>query len=97
LVGIDHISQKQGARLRGRRLQPEELDVLTANVGPHVDDVAFVGGNDHQRIAVASDCGFASVDQMRCAFQRKLGITPVRYRESFQVSATGDRVEHAHG
>jgi hypothetical protein len=40
---------------------------------------------------------FASVDQIRSAVQRKLDITPVRFRESFQVSATGDRVEHAHG
>ncbi|UAK24266.1 GlxA family transcriptional regulator [Sphingomonas nostoxanthinifaciens] len=34
--------------------------------------------------AVAFDCGFASPDQMRSAFQRRLGVTPLRYRESFQ-------------
>lgn len=33
--------------------------------------------------AVAYDCGFASPDQMRSAFLRRLSITPVRYRESF--------------
>jgi len=36
---------------------------------------------------IAFECGFASVDQMRSVFQRKLGITPLRYRENFQVAA----------
>ena len=35
--------------------------------------------------AIAYDCGFASPDQMRSAFQRRLGVSPVRYRESFQI------------
>lgn len=35
---------------------------------------------------VAFDCGFASPDQMRSAFQRRLGVTPQRYRESFQAT-----------
>ena len=35
--------------------------------------------------AVAFDCGFATPDQMRSAFQRRLGITPLRYRESFNA------------
>ncbi|AYD01048.1 GlxA family transcriptional regulator [Neorhizobium sp. NCHU2750] len=37
--------------------------------------------------AVAFDCGFASPDQMRSAFQRRLGVTPLRYRESFRALA----------
>jgi transcriptional regulator GlxA family with amidase domain len=36
--------------------------------------------------AVAFDCGFTTPDQMRSAFQRKLGVTPLRYRESFYVA-----------
>lgn len=35
---------------------------------------------------VAFKCGFASPDQMRSAFQRRLRITPVRYRESFRMA-----------
>ena len=34
---------------------------------------------------VAFECGFASPDQMRTAFQRKLSVTPLRYRESFRI------------
>jgi transcriptional regulator GlxA family with amidase domain len=36
---------------------------------------------------VAFDCGFANPDQMRNAFQRRLGVTPVRYRENFRTVA----------
>lgn len=35
--------------------------------------------------AIAFDCGFASPDQMRSAFQRRLGITPARYRANFRT------------
>lgn len=35
---------------------------------------------------VAFDCGFANPQQMRAAFQRRLGVSPLRYRESFQPS-----------
>lgn len=34
---------------------------------------------------VAFDCGFGNPDQMRTAFQRRLGVTPVQYREQFRV------------
>src|SRR3546814_10063181 len=34
--------------------------------------------------AIAFDCGFANPQQMRAAFQRRLGVSPLRYRESFQ-------------
>lgn len=35
---------------------------------------------------VAFDCGFASPEQMRAAFQRRLGLGPARYRESFRTT-----------
>ncbi len=41
-------------------------------------------GTDRAMKAVAFDCGFTKPEQMRGAFQRRLGITPVRYRESFR-------------
>jgi transcriptional regulator GlxA family with amidase domain len=36
---------------------------------------------------VAFDCGFASPDQMRSAFQRRLNVTPLQYRESFLTAS----------
>lgn len=36
---------------------------------------------------IAYDCGFASPEQMRAAFQRRLGLSPLRYRESFRPAA----------
>jgi transcriptional regulator GlxA family with amidase domain len=37
--------------------------------------------------AVAFACGFAGPEQMRAVFQRRLGLGPQRYRESFRTSA----------
>lgn len=46
---------------------------------------------------VAYECGFASPDQMRSAFQRRIGISPLRYRESFRATSRhGDRSIQAH-
>lgn len=36
--------------------------------------------------AIAFDCGFANPQQMRAAFQRRLGLGPQRYRDSFRTS-----------
>lgn len=33
---------------------------------------------------IAYECGFATPEQMRSTFQRKLGVSPLRYRESFR-------------
>jgi transcriptional regulator GlxA family with amidase domain len=40
--------------------------------------------SDHALKAVAFDCGFATAEQMRAAFQRRLGTSPGRYRDSFR-------------
>ena len=37
--------------------------------------------------AVAFDCGFATPERMRGAFQRRLGVSPLQYRESFTVAS----------
>lgn len=37
--------------------------------------------------AIAFDCGFASPDQMRNAFQRRLNVTPQQYRGSFRTAS----------
>jgi transcriptional regulator GlxA family with amidase domain len=36
--------------------------------------------------AIAAACGFSSVEQMRCAFVRALGISPAAYRHRFATS-----------
>lgn len=41
---------------------------------------------------IAFDCGFANPQQMRAVFQRRLGVSPLRYRESFQSSASCVRI-----
>jgi transcriptional regulator GlxA family with amidase domain len=38
---------------------------------------------------IAYDCGFGSAEQMRLVFQRRLGLTPARYRESFKARRSG--------
>ncbi len=35
--------------------------------------------------AVAFDCGFATPERMRGAFQRRLGVSPLQYRERFEA------------
>lgn len=35
--------------------------------------------------AIAYDCGFGTTEQMRLVFQRRLGVTPARYRDSFRA------------
>ncbi|WP_422067229.1 helix-turn-helix domain-containing protein [Solirhodobacter olei] len=40
--------------------------------------------SDQPLKAIAFDCGFASPDQMRNAFQRRLSVTPQQYRGSFR-------------
>jgi transcriptional regulator GlxA family with amidase domain len=35
---------------------------------------------------VAFDCGFATPERMRGAFQRRLGISPLQYRDSFRAA-----------
>lgn len=34
---------------------------------------------------IAFDCGFANPDHMRSAFQRRLSVTPMQYRENFKA------------
>ncbi len=47
---------------------------------------SLLEGTDRALKAIAFDCGFASPEQMRAAFQRRLGSSPARYRESFRTT-----------
>lgn len=68
--------------------------VSELNVTPHefVEGVRIdqarklLEASDRALKAVAYDCGFASPEQMRAAFQRRLGTSPGRYRDSFRSS-----------
>ena len=46
---------------------------------------------EHAIKIIAFDCGFANPQQMRAAFQRRLGLSPLRYRESFRSSQSRAR------
>ncbi len=39
--------------------------------------------------AIAFNCGFGSTEQMRLVFQRRLGVTPARYRDNFSPRRLG--------
>jgi transcriptional regulator GlxA family with amidase domain len=43
-------------------------------------------GTDLALKAVAFDCGFATPERMRGAFQRRLGVSPLQYRDSFRAA-----------
>jgi transcriptional regulator GlxA family with amidase domain len=36
---------------------------------------------------VAFDCGFATPERMRGSFQRRLGLSPLQYRENFKAAS----------
>lgn len=69
------------------RMFTSELDVT-----PHgfVESVRIdharnlLEGTDMVLKAIAYDCGFGTAEQMRLVFQKRLGLTPARYRDSFR-------------
>lgn len=44
---------------------------------------------------IAFDCGFINPEKMRAAFQRRLGLSPLRYRESFRSYHRAETAEVA--
>jgi transcriptional regulator GlxA family with amidase domain len=83
LAGIAGVSPRSIARLFVRELSITPHDFVE---GIRIDHARnLLEATDLALKVVAFDCGFASPDQMRSAFQRKLGVTPLRYRESFQI------------
>ncbi|NMN07586.1 MULTISPECIES: GlxA family transcriptional regulator [unclassified Novosphingobium] len=85
---VERLAELAGVSSRSiARLFVRELDVT-----PHefVEGVrlnqarSLLESTDLALKAVAFDCGFASPDQMRSAFQRRLNVTPQQYRASFK-------------
>jgi transcriptional regulator GlxA family with amidase domain len=85
LAEIAGVSPRSIARMFVRELNITPHDFVE---GIRIDQARnLLEATDLALKAVAFDCGFASPDQMRSAFQRKLGVTPLRYRESFCVAS----------
>lgn len=94
---IDHLRDPLPVRRLAEIAGLSERSIARAfvnqlNVTPHefVEGVRIdqarklLEGSDRALKAVAYDCGFASPEQMRAAFQRRLGTSPGRYRDSFR-------------
>jgi transcriptional regulator GlxA family with amidase domain len=86
---VERLAKGAGVRPRGiARLFMRQLNITPHSFveGIRVDEARnLLEATDLDRKVVAFDCGFASPDQMRSAFQRKLGVTPLRYCENFQI------------
>jgi transcriptional regulator GlxA family with amidase domain len=94
---IEHVSEKfpveKLAKIAGTsprtiaRLFVKELSLTPHDYieGVRLDQARnLLEATDLALKAVAFDCGFAGPEQMRAAFQRRIGISPQRYRESFR-------------
>ena len=85
LAEIAGVSPRSIARLFVRELDITPHDFVE---GIRIDHARnLLEATDLALKAVAHDCGFTSPDQMRSAFQRRVGISPLRYRESFRATA----------
>jgi transcriptional regulator GlxA family with amidase domain len=83
LAEIAGVSPRSIARMFVRGLNITPHDFVE---GVRIDQARnLLEATDLALKVIAFDCGFASPDQMRSAFQRKLGVTPLRYRESFAM------------
>jgi transcriptional regulator GlxA family with amidase domain len=88
---IDRLAEIAGVSPRSiARMFVKELNVTPHDFveGIRIDQARnLLEATDLALKVVAFDCGFGSPDQMRSAFQRKLRVTPLRYRESFRIPA----------
>lgn len=88
---VERLAEIAGVSPRSiARMFVKELDITPHDFveGIRIDQARnLLEATAHPLKVVAFDCGFGSPDQMRNAFQRKLGVTPLRYRESFQAAS----------
>lgn len=85
LAEIAGVSPRSIARMFVREMDITPHDFVE---GIRIDQArSLLEATDYPLKVVAFDCGFGSPDQMRSAFQRKLGVTPLRYRESFRIAS----------
>lgn len=85
LAGIAGVSARSIARIFVRELGVTPHDYVE---GVRLDQARnLLESSDMALKAIAFDCGFASPDQMRNAFQRRLHVTPLQYRGSFKAAS----------
>jgi transcriptional regulator GlxA family with amidase domain len=84
---VERLAQIAGVSARSiARLFVNELGVTPHDFveGVRIDHARnLLEATDLALKAVAFDCGFATPERMRGAFQRRLGISPMQYRERF--------------
>lgn len=89
-LSVERLAEIAGVSTRSiARLFVRELGVTPHEFveGVRLDQARnLLESTDAALKAVAFDCGFASPDQMRSAFQRRLNVTPLEYRGSFRTS-----------
>jgi transcriptional regulator GlxA family with amidase domain len=84
LAQIAGVSQRSIARMFIQTMKVTPHDFIESVRIDHARNL--LEATDTALKIVAFDCGFANPDQMRNAFQRRLGVTPVQYRERFRSS-----------
>lgn len=84
LAEIAGISERTLARLFVQELGQTPHDFVQS---VRLDNARnLLEATDRPLKTIAFDCGFASPEQMRAVFQRRLGLSPLRYRDSFQAA-----------
>lgn len=84
---VEQLAEIAGVSLRSiSRLFMRELGITPHEyvTGVRLDQARqLLEATDLPLKVIAWQCGFATPEQMRSTFQRKLGVSPLRYRESF--------------
>lgn len=84
LAGIAGTSERSIARLFVSELGVTPHDFIEGVRLDHARNL--LESTDIALKSVAFNCGFATPERMRGAFQRRLGVSPLQYRESFRAT-----------
>lgn len=84
LAEIAGVSARSIARLFVKELGMTPHDFVEGIRLDHARNLLEASGTALK--VIAFDCGFASPDHMRSAFQRRLNVTPLQYRDSFRAT-----------
>lgn len=83
LASIAGMSKRSMARLFMKELGITPHDFIESIRLDHARNL--LEATDLALKVIAFDCGFGGPEQMRSVFQRRLGLSPLRYRENFQT------------
>ena len=84
LAGLAGVSERSIARLFVEKLGVTPHDFIEGVRLDHARNL--LEATDLALKVVAFDSGFATPERMRAAFQRRVGVSPLQYRESFRAS-----------